>query len=35
MIITASTADRATTSSRSTPVKPSHGWLNANSQRTS
>jgi len=35
MTSTASTAERATTRSRSTPVKPSHGWLNANSQRRS
>ena len=35
MTSTASTAERTTTRSRSTPVKPSHGWLNANSQRRS
>jgi hypothetical protein len=35
MTSTASAADRATTSSTRTPVKPSHGWLKTNSQRRS
>jgi hypothetical protein len=35
MTSTASTAERAAISSTSTPVKPSHDWLKANSQRRS